>query len=152
MANEKDLTPSAVPPETPSKEYVGQGIDEFNKRGPYGEAILAPYKQHPFEKRGKITREQWGDTAYVLAIRAKHLSQTVGKKDFNALYRLILSAGIAFDKAWPQVEAPSGNNVVLALFSSLGSKAVSSITKPAIPIVEGTYTVVDPPSGDDVGN
>ncbi len=80
-------------------------------------------------------RNTWANTALVLALRAKRASQTYGKKDFNSLYRLVLSAGIAYDKAWPTVQAAVTGNLVVQLFGSLGSDVARRILEPARPLL-----------------
>lgn len=101
----------------------------------YADTTIAPYLAEPIDKRGKKTREKWSEVAYVLALRAKSAAQSYGKKDFNSLYRLILSAGIAFDKAFPPSSIPLGGPIVLQLFGSLGP-SVRSIVEPPTPIID----------------
>jgi hypothetical protein len=98
------------------------------------------------DTKGKLVRDTWSNTALVLAKRAQKAAQSFGKKDFNSLYRLILSAGIAMDKAFPPSDKPLGNNLVVNLFSSLGGASIDSILKPVLPkveIVEVTTKVED---------
>ena len=102
----------------------------------YADKTLAPLFSQPIGKKQEKTRDTWANSALVLAMRAKTAAQTYGKKDFNALYRLVLSAGIAFDKAFPQVQQPSGNNLVIQLFGSLGTDTARKILEPARPILE----------------
>lgn len=101
----------------------------------YADKTLAPLFSQPIGKKQEKTRDTWANSALVLAMRAKTAAQTYGKKDFNALYRLVLSAGIAFDKAFPQVQQPSGNNLVIQLFGSLGTDTARKILEPARPIL-----------------
>jgi len=112
-------------------------------RSAYGDKALQPYLTQPLAEKGRISRNTWADTAYVLVLRAKSLSQTVSKKDFNALYRLILSAGIAFDKAWPTQLPVSSGNLVVQLFGSLPSVELRSILQPAVPVIQPTPAVED---------
>ena len=78
------------------------------------------------------------ELAEPLGFAPKKAAQTYGKKDFNALYRLVLSAGIAFDKAFPQVQAPAATNLVFQLFGSLGRDTTIKILEPARPIIDVT--------------
>ena len=104
----------------------------------YSDKTLAPLFNQPIEKKQLKGRDTWANTALVLVERAKKASQTYGKKDFNALYRLVLSAGIAFDKAFPQQAAPQGTNLVVQLFGSLGSDVTRAILEPPRPILDIT--------------
>ena len=106
--------------------------------GAYSDKGMAEYFQQPIVKKQDSGRNTWADTALVLVHRAKKASQTYGKKDFNALYRLVLSAGIAFDKAFPQVQAPQGGNLVIQLFGSLGQDTTRAILEPPRPILDIT--------------
>jgi hypothetical protein len=104
----------------------------------YSDKTMAPYFTQPLGKKGEHGRDKWANTALVLVHRAQKAAQTYGKKDFNALYRLVLSAGIAYDKAWPTQQVPSGNNLIVQLFGSLGSDTAKAILEPRHPIIDVT--------------
>ena len=104
----------------------------------YADKTMAPKFTQTRGNKQDYTLDTWSNTAIVLAERAKRAAQTYGKKDFNALYRLVLSAGIAFDKAFPQVQAPQGTNLVVQLFGSLGSDVTRAILEPPRPILDIT--------------
>jgi hypothetical protein len=107
----------------------------------------------PIDKKQTLGRNTWANTALVLALRAKRASQVYGKKDFNALYRLILSAGIAYDKAWPREQETLGaSTLVVNLFGSLGQDKVARILKPDHPVIDvSSSTTVETPT-DNVGS
>lgn len=104
----------------------------------YSDKQLTQQFALPIDTQGKTTREKWANTAYVLALRAKKAAQTYSKKDFNALYRLVLSAGIAFDKAFPPTSNTLGGNIVLQLFGSLGDGVAKQILEPPHPVIDIT--------------
>lgn len=104
----------------------------------YSDREMSPLFAQPIGKKGELGRNKWADTALVLVHRAKKAAQTYGKKDFNALYRLVLSAGIAFDKAFPQQAPPLGGNLVIQLFGSLGSETAKAILEPKHPVIDIT--------------
>lgn len=112
----------------------------------YHDATLADWFSQPLANKQHLGRNTWANTALVLALRAKRASQTYGKKDFNSLYRLVLSAGIAYDKAWPTVQAAVTGNLVVQLFGSLGSDVARRILEPARPlIISDELPVIDAP-------
>ena len=112
----------------------------------YSDKVMSHYFAQPLVKKGEHGRDKWANTALVLVHRAQKAAQTYGKKDFNALYRLVLSAGIAFDKAFPQVQQPLAGNLVIQLFGSLGSETARRILEPVRPqIVDVTPQVEEPP-------
>jgi hypothetical protein len=123
----------------PSKKGVGTAI--------YNDQTWAPVFSQPRVKKQEKGLDTWSNTALILAQRALRASQTYGKKDFNALYRLVLSAGIAYDKAFPQQQTPSGNNLIVQLFGSLGSETAKAILEPAHPLI-----VVNPPTPQSLPN
>lgn len=130
-------TPSGELPNTPSP-ISGYSLPKKPVSNPLGRNVathllLGDFSPKPMEKRQQMTRDVWVDTAYVLATRAKGIAKRAGKLDYNLLYRLILSAGIAYDKAFPKAAEVSSNNVVLQLFGTLGATTVRSITQPQIP-------------------
>lgn len=146
-------TPSETPParerkarqtpeHLPSKPGLGHML--------YSDREMAPQFAQPIDKKQTLGRNTWADTALVLALRAKKASQTYGKKDFNALYRLVLSAGIAYDKAWPQQQATLSGNLVVQLFGSLGQATARTILEPSYPVLDITPQV-DPPSTEPTG-
>lgn len=112
---------------TPTNKGLGAAM--------YGDAANATELALPLDTQGKTTRAEWGKTAYILALRAKKASQTYGKKDFNALYRLVLSASIAYDKAWPTVQNTLSGNLVVQLFGSLSQDVAKRILEPAHPTI-----------------
>ena len=136
---EKPLDPGG---ETPAKYLRGdpQAIVRSPGKGAvqYSDKNLREYLSQPIGKQGVSTRGKWAETAYVLALRAKRASQSYSKKDFNALYRLVLSAGIAFDKAFPLTPQPLGGNLVIQLFGSLGSDTAKAILEPKHPVIDIT--------------
>ena len=101
----------------------------------YSDKTWQPIFTQPIEKKQGIGRNTWADTSLILVQRAKKAAQTYGKKDFNALYRLVLSAGIAFDKAFPTQVQQLGGNLVVQLFGSLGQDVAKAILEPARPII-----------------
>lgn len=154
--------PSPTPVESPKEVPAGaprarRGNTKGLLRGglngalQYSNQALVDYTAQPLRKKGELTREKWSETAYVLAMRAKRASQSYSKKDFNSLYRLILSAGIAFDKAFPTSVVPLSNNVMVALFGSLGD-GVRRIVEPSTPAVtiDAKATPVDIPIHEDL--
>lgn len=153
---QKPLETIPIPGDEPAmKRLVKTPTNKGLGSAAYGDAENAEVFALPLNIKGKTTREEWGNTAYILAKRAKKASQTYGKKDFNALYRLVLSASIAYDKAWPVAQNTLSGNLVVQLFGSLSKDAASKILEPAHPIisvdsVESTTTVeiptVEPPT------
>lgn len=119
----------------PSQSGLGSGA--------YSDASMAAWFSQPLVKKGEIGRNQWANTALTLVSRAKRASQTYGKKDFNALYRLVLSAGIAYDKAWPTQVQPLVGNLVVQLFGSLGSDTARRILEPPRPLLVTTEEPLD---------
>ena len=118
----------------------------------YNDATLNEWFTQPLASKQQLGRNTWANTALVLALRAKRASQTYGKKDFNSLYRLVLSAGIAYDKAWPTVQAAVTGNLVVQLFGSLGSDVARRILEPARPTIINDAIEVTPviPTGKPV--
>ena len=102
----------------------------------YSDRAMADKFIQPIGKKQVNARNTWADTALVLVERAKKGSQSFGKKDFNALYRLVLSAGIAYDKAFPQVQAPAAGNLIIQLFGGLGSSTTRAILEPPRPMLD----------------
>lgn len=122
----RDLTTKA-PIEPPLEAGLGSSA--------YSDKSMAPYFTQTIGKKGEHGRDKWANTALVLVHRAQKAAQTYGKKDFNALYRLVLSAGIAYDKAWPTQQAPLGGNLIIQLFGSLGHDTAKAILEPAHPVI-----------------
>jgi hypothetical protein len=116
----------------------------------YSDKQLKDYLVQPIVKKQEIGRNKWADTAYILVLRAKRAAQSFGKKDFNSLYRLVLSAGIAFDKAFPQQVQPLGGNLVIQLFGSLGPGVAKRILEPARPTIIDVTPKVETPSVEQV--
>ena len=112
----------------------------------YSDKTYAPVFAQPRNKKQEISRDTWANTAILLVDRAKKAAQTYGKKDFNSLYRLILSAGIAFDKAFPTQQIPTGTNLVVQLFGSLGSDTARRILEPPRPLIVDVTPTVDTPN------
>ena len=102
----------------------------------YSDRIMDQYFSQPIGKKQIHGRDKWSNTALVLVHRAQKAAQTYGKKDFNALYRLVLSAGIAYDKAFPQVQAPQVGNLIVQLFGGLGSGTTRAILEPPRPMLD----------------
>ena len=141
-----------LPTKVPTKRHVidpsakGSGMAVFN------DVAFKDQFTQPIVKKQDKGRDTWANTALVLVERAKKAAQTYGKKDFNALYRLVLSAGIAFDKAFPQQQAPQGGNLVIQLFGSLGSDTTRAILEPPRPtILDITPTPVLEPALPEAG-
>ena len=122
------------------KRHVIDPKDSGLGMAAYTDKVLGEVLSQGIETKGKTTRGKWADTAYILALRAKKASQTYGKKDFNALYRLVLAAGIAFDKAFPPSVQPVGGNLVIQLFGSLDRSRTKAILEPTHPILDITPT------------
>ena len=118
----------------------------------YSDTIMGPLFAQPLGKKQENGRDKWANTALVLAHRAQKAAQTYGKKDFNSLYRLVLSAGIAFDKAFPQQVQPLGGNLVIQLFGSLGSDTARRILEPARPLLTDNVLEGKPLEVNQVGN
>jgi hypothetical protein len=106
----------------------------------YSDKTWQPIFTQPRVKKQEKGLDTWSNTALILAQRALRAAQTYGKKDFNSLYRLVLSAGIAYDKAFPQVQQPTGTNLVFQLFGSLGSDTTRAILEPTHPTIDITPT------------
>ena len=130
----------------PSDSPVGGQIEPVrlpSKQGlgamAYSDRELEPQFSQPIDKKQHLGRNNWANTAIVLSMRALKAAQTYGKKDFNALYRLILSAGIAYDKAWPTTVQPVGGNLVVQLFGSLGEGVAKQILQPPTPVIDVDY-------------
>lgn len=142
---EASLHLATKPPVKPPKE---SGLGSMA----YSDTIMGPLFAQPHVKKHEKGRDKWANTALVLAYRAQKAAQTYGKKDFNALYRLVLSAGIAFDKAFPQQVQPLGGNLVIQLFGSLGSETARRILEPARPLLSdnpvASHTEVLDTTGD----
>lgn len=124
-----------LPPQNKVTNPLGRGV--------YSENLLRDYSHKPSGTKAKMAKEVWQDTAYVLASRAKSIAKRAGKLDYNLLYRLILSAGIAYDKAFPKEEYSQGTNVVLHLFGNLGNATVSKIISPPIPQLSSPPIAID---------
>ena len=125
-----------APVKLPSKQGLGSMA--------YSDRELDSEFNQPIDKKQPLVRNTWADTAIVLSLRANKAAQTYGKKDFNALYRLVLSAGIAMDKAFPTSVQPLGGNLIVNLFGSLGSEAARRILEPTYPqLPSGDQVVVD---------
>ena len=122
------------PVRLPSKQGLGSMA--------YSDRELSSEFAQPIDKKQPLVRNTWADTAIVLSMRAKKASQTYGKKDFNALYRLVLAASIAMDKAFPTTIQPLGGNLIVNLFGSLGSEAARRILEPTYPTVPSDPQVV----------
>lgn len=150
--NDPEQTPKGKP--VPRRKAPGhlpskQGLGAMA----YSDRELETSFAEPLEKKHVSIRTKWANTALVLAMRAQKAAQTYGKKDFNALYRLVLSGGIAFDKAFPTTVQPLGGNLVIQLFGSLGSDTAKSILEPSHPVIDVTpadqESTTDKPLGDD---
>ena len=140
---------------TPVKELLLASSEPARKGNPdlalnpglgssaYSDKAMAPKFNQPIVKKQVSGRNTWADTALVLVERAKKASQTYGKKDFNALYRLVLSAGIAYDKAFPTVQQVSSGNLIVQLFGSLGSDTTRAILEPPRPTIDVAPSTVD---------
>ena len=124
----------------------------------YSDSVMGPLFAQPIGKKQEKGRDKWANTALVLVHRAQKAAQTYGKKDFNSLYRLVLSAGIAYDKAFPTQVQPLGGNLVIQLFGSLGADTARRILEPARPLLsekplEGNQVseaeIVEPLEGND---
>lgn len=130
-------TPLSKVPEQITKPARKGNMNPPSVRGlggnSYSDETLAPVLTQPRGIKQQTNLDTWADTAYVLALRAKKAAQFYGKKDFNALYRLVLSASIALDKAYPQQLVASGGNLIVQLFGSLGSDAAKAILEPQHP-------------------
>ena len=139
---EPSIKPLEPDSETPAKYLRGdpQAIVRSPGKGAvqYNDKSLLYYIVQPMGKKGESTRGKWAETAYVLALRAKRAAQSYSKKDFNALYRLVLSAGIAFDKAFPLIQQPLSGNLVIQLFGSLGADTARRILEPNHPVIDIT--------------
>lgn len=134
-----------TPTIAPRKRHVIDPASKGSGMAVFNDASFAPKFSQPIGKKGESGRDTWANTALVLVERAKRAAQTYGKKDFNALYRLVLSAGIAYDKAWPTQQAPQGSNLIIQLFGSLGQATAKAILEPAHPtIIDSTATTVEP--------
>lgn len=107
--------------------------------------LLAEFSPKSLTLRHKTTRDTWIDTAYLLAVRAKSVAKRSGKLDYNLLYRLVLSAGIAMDKAFPKLETPA-SGTILHLYNHLGAGTVNAILQPAVPTITVTPSPLYPPS------
>ena len=128
LATEPPTKPAHKPPVIdPSASGLGANA--------YSDTTMQAWFSQPRIKKHETGLDTWANTALVLAMRAKRAAQTYGKKDFNALYRLVLSAGIAYDKAFPQQVQPLGGNLVIQLFGSLGSETARRILEPARPLL-----------------
>lgn len=147
MSSDKPLDDNPQdPPQTRRKGKVKPPSVQGLGANTYGDKALAKEFSLSIDTKGKLVRDTWSNTALVLAKRAQKAAQSFGKKDFNSLYRLILSASIAMDKAFPPNDKPLGTNLVVNLFSSLGAEAVGKILQPVLPkveIVEVTTQVAD---------
>jgi hypothetical protein len=127
-----DSTPIArkSPPKLPKDKSLG--------RAAYSDKHLEAQFTQPLTSKQHLVRDTWANTSIVLAMRAQKAAQSYGKKDFNALYRLVLSASIAMDKAFPQQVQPLGTNLVVQLFSSLGHQTTKAILEPTHPTLDIT--------------
>ena len=123
-------------PKPPRKGYQGLPTKQGLGGMTYSDREMGELFAQPLTNKQQLGRNKWADTALVLAYRAKKAAQSYGKKDFNALYRLVLSGSIAYDKAFPQVQSLVAGNLVLQLFGSLGSEIARKILEPARPIIE----------------
>jgi len=127
-----------IPDSTPIKPRKGNLNPPTNTGlggNTYSTKTYAPTFAQPRVKKQERGLDTWSNTAIILADRALKASQTYGKKDFNALYRLVLSAGIAYDKAFPSVQLPTGTNLIVQLFGSLGQDTAKAILEPQHPNV-----------------
>ena len=136
-------TPTGSPQDQPL-EVVKPPKDHGLGRNLYSDKTLTEYMTQPHDKKQPLVRSTWANTAMVLAIRAQKASQSYGKKDFNALYRLVLSASIAMDKAFPHQVQPLGGNLVVQLFGSLGDGIARKILQPPTPIIDADYVEAKP--------
>jgi hypothetical protein len=115
----------------------------------YSDTIMGPLFTQPHRKKQENGRDKWANTALVLVHRAQKAAQTYGKKDFNSLYRLVLSAGIAYDKAFPSQVQPLGGNLVIQLFGSLGSDTARRILEPVRPMLTDNVLAGKPLGGNE---
>ena len=115
----------------------------------YSDTTMQAWFSQPRVKKHEFGTDTWANTALVLAMRAKRAAQTYGKKDFNSLYRLVLSAGIAYDKAFPTTVQPLGGNLVIQLFGSLGSDTARRILEPIRPMLSDNVLEGKPLGGNE---
>ena len=139
MAKKPPIIPVSEIPDTkaiaPRKGNLNPPSGKTLGGNTYSDKTWHPIFTQPIEKKQGIGRNTWADTSLILVQRAKKAAQTYGKKDFNALYRLVLSAGIAFDKAFPTQVQSLGGNLVVQLFGSLGQDVAKAILEPSRPVL-----------------
>ena len=102
------------------------------------QADLAQFLENPHEMRLSLHREQWQAVSFNLLERAKALSRTCPKREFNTLRHLILCAGIAYDKGYPEAQRENVDkqvNMINLIFSGsgVGEKMQTALTQQRIP-------------------
>ena len=109
---------------------------------------LTQFLENPHEQRLSLHREQWQAVSFNLLERAKALSRTCPKREFNTLRHLILCAGIAYDKGYPEAQRENVDkqvNMINLIFSggNIGDKLQQAFTKQRV-IPSATQAISNP--------
>lgn len=117
-ANEHEL---AVHPRGKSGKYIPPSRTPFDTKGFNG------YKAQPLDSKRETLRQKWLNVSYLVLDRAEPMARTLAKKDFGRMVQLLMSAGIAYDKVFPKVDAVANVNAVFNLFAGLPSSRVCNV-------------------------
>ena len=97
-----------LPPKKPSQRGTNNLPERGNPKGVVvSQADINQFLKTPMDSRVSFSRTQWQSLSYALNQRCLTLARSVGKKDSKALRDFIWSAGVAYDKAYPQASSES---------------------------------------------
>lgn len=134
LGPEPTVTPAGKP--LPLPKYVPsnpQGRPSYDKKA------LQSYRGLSLTKQGDALRRQWSVIAKILADKIERAAPSLTKKDWYYFKSLLVSGGVALDKAFPKIDTPTTNSLVINMFGSLGKDAISRVlnTEP-IPVIDVT--------------
>lgn len=111
----------AVHPRGKSGKYIPPSRTPFDTKGFNG------YKAQPLDSKRETLRQKWLNVSYLVLDRAEPMARTLAKKDFGRMVQLLMSAGIAYDKVFPKVDAVANVNAVFNLFAGLPSSRICNV-------------------------
>lgn len=150
MANQHKKRPRLVALPTPEAQSLPDddtaatvpAVSHNPGRAIYKEKLEEFAKLDDKEKHA-LLQQTWKDIAMGAALRAKQFISTCSPKDFNNVYRLVMSGAVAIDKAYPpekKLPPPLTPALVVNMFGTLGQRA-ANIAMPETP--ERQVKVID---------
>ena len=96
-------------------------------RPAYNMEVLDQFRGLPLTKQGDVLRRQWSSIAKILADKIERAAPHLTKGDWYYFKSLIISGGVALDKAFPVIDTPLANNLIVNMFGSLGPDSASKV-------------------------